>query len=62
MLVAVRPVEDYFYVNGPGKLIINSNGTNSWDPDTDAGHNFIVHKYPYDHIAGIIEKLMMYEP
>jgi hypothetical protein len=28
----------------------------------DAGHYFLVHKYPYERIAGVLENLMMHEP
>lgn len=62
VLCAVRNPERYFYVNGPGKFVINEDGTNSWDPDTDAGHYFLVHKYPYQRIADTLEELMMYVP
>lgn len=59
VLIAVRNPEDYFYVNGPGKFIVHEDGSNAWDPTVDAGHYFISHKYPYSHIAGVIEELML---
>lgn len=62
VLIAVRNPEKYFYVNGPGKFIINRDGTNSWDPDIDAGHYFISHKYPYHKIEETLEELMMHIP
>src|SRR5690606_25912178 len=62
VLIAVRNPEDYFYVNGPGKFIINEDGSNAWDPTVDAGHRFLVHKYPYQHIADAIEELMLHTP
>ena len=62
VLCAVREPEEYFYVNGPGKFIINEDGFNSWDPKTDARHYFLSHKYPYQHIAAIIEELMGHQP
>lgn len=62
VLCAVRDPQDYFYVNGPGKFTIEEDGYNSWDPDTDSGHYFISHKYPYAHISDILEELMMYVP
>ena len=62
VLCAVRNPEKYFYVQGPGKFIIHPDGKNEWDPDTDAGHYFLVHKYPYQHIADILDDLMLYEP
>jgi len=62
VLVAVRNPEDYFYVNGPGKFTVQEDGSNTWDPTADAGHYFISHKYPYSHIAGVIEGLMLQAP
>lgn len=62
VLIAVRGPEDYFYVNGPGKIIIEKDGTNTWDPVKDSGHYFISHKYPYKHIEAVIEDLMLHQP
>lgn len=62
VLVAVRNPEDYFYVNGPGKFIVSEDGSNTWDPNTDAGHYFLSHKYPYGYIADITEQLMLHQP
>ena len=62
VLCAIRNPKKYFYVNGPGKFIIFENGQNAWDPDTNANHYFLSHKYPYQKIADVIDELMMYEP
>lgn len=62
VLVAVRNPSDYFYVNGPGKFEVREDGYNTWNPTVDAGHYFISHKYPYDHIAEAIEMLMLHQP
>ncbi len=62
VLVAVRQPEKYFYVNGPGKFVIQKDGRNSWDPDMDQQHYFLVHKYPFQVIADEIEGLMMQSP
>jgi inosine-uridine nucleoside N-ribohydrolase len=62
VLCAIRDPERYFYVCGPGKFIVDDDGYNHWDADTDAGHYFLVHKYPYGKIADILEELMMHEP
>ncbi|GAA5222350.1 nucleoside hydrolase [Membranihabitans marinus] len=62
VLVAVRNPEKYFYVNGPGKIKVDSEGSNEWDADESGKYFFLVHKYPYQHIADIIDDLMMYEP
>lgn len=62
VLAAVRDPEKYFYVNGPGKFVIKKDGSNTWDPETDNHHYFLVHKYPYQVIADVLEELMMYVP
>lgn len=62
VLCAIRNPEKYFYVNGPGKFIINKDGSNTWDPDTDSSHYFLTHKYPYEYIADIIDDLMLFQP
>lgn len=62
VLCAVRNPEDYFYVIGKGTFVCNPDGSNSWDPDKNSGHSFLVHKYPYQKIADILDNLMLYEP
>lgn len=62
VLCAIRNPEKYFYVNGPGKFVLRDDGSNMWDPETDAGHYFISHKFPHRHIAQVIEKLMLHKP
>ncbi len=62
VLCAVRNPEDYFYVIGKGTFICNPDGSNTWDADKDSGHSFLVHKYPYQKIADVIDNLMLYEP
>ncbi|GGC46381.1 nucleoside hydrolase [Parapedobacter defluvii] len=59
VLVAVRNPADYFYVNGPGKFIVREDGSNTWDPTTDGGHYFLSHKYPYNHVADVIDGLLL---
>jgi inosine-uridine nucleoside N-ribohydrolase len=62
VLCAVRNPEDYFYVIGKGTFICNPDGSNSWNPDKNSNHSFLVHKYSFQKIAGILDDLMMYEP
>jgi len=62
VLCAVREPSKYFYVNGPGRLTVREDGYGTWDPETDAGHYFVSHKYPYGRIAESIEKLMAHVP
>ncbi|MGQ8335792.1 nucleoside hydrolase [Sunxiuqinia sp. A32] len=62
VLCAVRDPEKYFYVNGPGKFVIHEDGRNEWNPNENASHYFLVHKYPYQHIADVLDDLMIFEP
>ena len=62
VLCAVRNPEDYFYVIGKGTFVCSPDGSNSWNPDKNSNHSFLVHKYPYQKIAGILDDLMLYQP
>ena len=62
VLCAVRDPEKYFYLSGKGTFICNTDGSNTWNPDKDSGHRFLIHKYPYRIIADQIEDLMMNQP
>jgi len=62
VLCAVRDPEKYFYVEGPGKFVVFPDGRDEWDPDTNAGHYFLVHRYPYRTIASVLEELMLFNP
>lgn len=62
VLCAVRNPEKYFYVVGNGTFVCNADGSNTWDPDKNSNHSYLVHKYPYQKIADILDDLMLYEP
>ncbi len=62
VLCAVRNPENYFYMVGNGTFVCNSDGSNTWNPDKNSNYSFLVHKYPYQKIADILDDLMMYEP
>ena len=62
VLCAVRNPSTYFHVINSGTFICNSDGSNSWDPDKNSHHSYLVHKYPYAKIADELNELMMYEP
>ncbi len=62
VLCAVRNPENYFYVVGNGTFVCNPDGSNTWNPDKNSNHSFLVHKYPYQKIADILDDLMLYEP
>ena len=62
VLCAVRNPEEYFYVIGNGTFVCNPDGSNSWNADKNSHHSFLVHKYPYQKIADILDDLMLYEP
>ncbi len=62
VLCAVRDPEKYFYVVGGGTFVCNPDGSNTWNPDLDSHHSFLVHKYPYQKIADVIDDLMLFNP
>ncbi|GAA4779929.1 nucleoside hydrolase [Olivibacter ginsenosidimutans] len=62
VLCAVRDPEQYFYVIGPGTFEVKPDGSNQWNPSGSAKHYFLVHKYPYNHIAQELETLMQDQP
>ena len=62
VLCAVRNPEQYFYVIGNGTFVCQADGSNSWNADKNSNHSFLVHKYPYQKIADILDDLMLYEP
>jgi len=62
VLAAVRNPENYFYLLSGGKFIVLPDGSNRWDPESNAGHSFLVHKYPFEKCAGILNELIMYQP
>lgn len=62
VLCAVRNPEKYFYVINNGTFVCNADGSNTWNADKDSNHSFLVHKYPYQTIADVLDDLMLYEP
>lgn len=62
VLCAIRNPETYFYLSGNGTFICNPDGSNTWNPNQNSNHSFLVHKYPYQKIADILDDLMLYEP
>jgi inosine-uridine nucleoside N-ribohydrolase len=62
VLCAVRNPEKYFYVIDKGTFVCNADGSNTWNADKDSQHSFLVHKYPYQKIADVLDDLMLYEP
>jgi len=62
VLVAARDPERYFYISGPGKFIVQSNGLNYWLPSEEGNHRFLIHKYPSREIAKVIDDLMLHQP
>ncbi len=62
VLCAIRNPENYFYVIGNGTFVCNPDGSNSWNADKNSNHSFLVHKYPYQKLADVLDDLMLYEP
>lgn len=62
VLCAVRNPENYFYVIGNGTFVCNPDGSNYWNAGRNSNHSFLVHKFPFQKIADILDDLMLYEP
>lgn len=62
VLIAAENPEKYFYISGPGKIKLENDGSNYWEPMENGNHKFIIHKYPYQKLEEIIDELMLHEP
>ena len=60
VLVAVKGFEPYYSVES-GSIIVNDNGSNSWDKD---GNNqfYLVEKLPHEQVQQLINNLMQHQP
>ncbi|MEO6453418.1 MAG: nucleoside hydrolase [Ginsengibacter sp.] len=60
VLVAIKGQEPYYSLQ-PGTIIVNENGSNSWD---SKGKNqyYLVEKLPYEQVEKLINDLMQHEP
>ncbi|MDR1720578.1 MAG: nucleoside hydrolase [Dysgonamonadaceae bacterium] len=59
-LVAVRGADRYFNTT-KGRIIVNPDGSNSWENTPDGQHEYLTWKMPADELAQVIEDLMMHE-
>jgi len=60
VLIAVKGVEPYYSLV-PGKISLNPQGVNSWDP-TKEGQFYIVENKTVDFMQSMINKLMQHQP
>ena len=60
VLVAVKGFEPYYSVES-GSIIVNDNGSNSWDKD---GNNqfYLVEKLPHEQVQQLINNLIQHQP
>ena len=60
VLVAVKGHAPYYRLQ-PGKIIVNDNGSNSWN---NKGKNqyYLVEKLPHKQVEELINKLMQHQP
>lgn len=61
VLIAVYGTEGFFDTKR-GNIIINSDGSNSWEDDPEGKHLHVVIKMPVPEITGFIEDRMMHRP
>ena len=60
VLVGVRGYAPYYTVKS-GRLILNADGSNSWDAN-GKGHEYLVVKRPIAEVETLINKLMQHQP
>lgn len=60
VLAAIKPNE--YFDTEKGNVFIEDDGSNTWEVTSTGKHMILKHKYPYQSIANIIEKLMMCKP
>jgi pyrimidine-specific ribonucleoside hydrolase len=51
-----------FFDTVRGRIIINPDGSNTWENDAEGPHEYVVQKMPVDKIAVFIEDRMMHQP
>jgi inosine-uridine nucleoside N-ribohydrolase len=61
VLIAVYGTEGFFDVRR-GQIIVNSNGTNTWNDDPGGKQYYVIQKMPRDEMAKFIEDRMMHKP
>ena len=61
VLAGVRGTEKYFGLL-KGRMIVNPNGSNTWEDDPNGPHDRITWKMPKEELTILIEELMMHVP
>ena len=61
-LCAVRGVEPYWSLGGPGRCHVTHNGGNEWEMGHKSRHAYLVAKTPVPELAKVIEDLMVQPP
>lgn len=53
---------DGFFDTASGKIIVNTDGSNSWEDNPEGMHAYVIQKMPVDKMAAFIEARMMHQP
>lgn len=61
VLVGVNGIEEYFGAQR-GRITVFDDGRNQWEEGAEGPHVRLLHKYSYQHMASIIEDMMMHPP
>ncbi len=61
VLIAVYGT-DYFFDTKRGNIIINTDGSNTWEDDPSGNHRYVILKVPVTEITRFIENRMMHQP
>ena len=61
VLIGVLGTNGFFEFK-KGKILINTNGSNTWQDDPNGEHSYVVQKMKVQDITKYIESLMMHQP
>jgi pyrimidine-specific ribonucleoside hydrolase len=53
---------DGFFDTVSGKIIVNPDGSNTWENNPDGKHKYVIQKMPFEQLSTFIEKRMMHQP
>ena len=61
VLIAVYGTKGFFDTR-QGKILVNKDGSNSWEDNPKGKHFYVIQKMPVDDISKFIEDRMMHQP
>ena len=62
VLAAVREPTEYFDVSDPGRVVVETDGANTWADDPAGSHRYLINREDTDLVKGVIAALMVGDP